>query len=277
MRLEFVENRTPLELSAALCLAAPLIGADPCIVHTAGGLLAEPLAPLTQFLSEGADAVVTVHRTSAPDEQLSPFATRMLDLRDVDAARSALGLAGVWGFGPGALRETATGPRPQPESAADLARRVLAGCVNVRARLTEAWHDYHGEAAELLELNRIVLDLVCTEPSRPSGDGNRVEGRVWIDSTASVRASVLVGPLVIGPGARIKDAYIGPYTSIGAGAEIEGAEIERSIISAGASVTHIGPRLNASVIGPNARVFREFSLPRALRLQVGDGSEIGLC
>ena len=75
----------------------------------------------------------------------------------------------------------------------------------------------------------------------------------------------------------IVEAYVGPYTSIGAGARIEGTEIERSIVSPGASVTHVGGRLVASLIGCDARVFRDFSLPRAMRLRVGDGDEIALC
>jgi len=90
-------------------------------------------------------------------------------------------------------------------------------------------------------------------------------------------ASVIVGPTVIGPGARIADAYIGPYTSIGSDVRIEGAEVERSIILPGASIMHIGGRLVGSVVGRDARVFRDFSLPRALRLNVGDGGEVSLC
>ena len=82
---------------------------------------------------------------------------------------------------------------------------------------------------------------------------------------------------MIGAGARIRDAYIGPYTSIGAGAQIEGAEIERSIVQAGASIAHIGGRLMSSVVGRHATVFRDFSLPRALRLRIGEDTEIGLC
>ena len=100
---------------------------------------------------------------------------------------------------------------------------------------------------------------------------------MWIHEQAIVRSSVIVGPTVIGPGARIADAYIGPYTSVGPGAQIEGAEIERSIISAGASIMHIGGRIVSSVVGRDARVFRDFSLPRALRLRVGDGTEVALC
>lgn len=277
MRLQFIESESPLELASSLSLAAPIVNGAPCIVHAAGGLLAESLGSLVECLTDGADAVVTVHRTPPPDQQLSAVAMRMLDLQDPDVGQSALGVAGVLGFGPGALGRVAVGPRAEPESPPELARRIVAGGANVRARLTDAWHDYRGDSADLLELNRVVLDLVGHEPPRRNSDGNHIEGRVWIDESATVRASVLVGPLVIGPRARISDAYIGPYTAVGSGAVIEGAEIERSIISAGASVIHIGPRLTASVIGRDARVFREFSLPRSLRLNVGDGNEIGLC
>ena len=107
-------------------------------------------------------------------------------------------------------------------------------------------------------------------------DGNRFEGKVLIDPTATVRSSVITGPTVIGRGA-VVDAYLGPYTAIGAGTRIEGVEIERSIVSPGANVTHVGGRLVSSIVGPDARVYRDFSLPRAVRLWVGDGVEIGLC
>ena len=121
-----------------------------------------------------------------------------------------------------------------------------------------------------------MLDRLDSGVRRPVNNGNRIEGRVLIHEAASVRASVIVGPTVIGPGARITDSYIGPYTSIGERAHVEGAEVERSIILAGASVKHVGGRLVASVVGRDARVFRDFSLPRALRLRVGDGTEVAL-
>ena len=57
------------------------------------------------------------------------------------------------------------------------------------------------------------------------------------------------GPAVIGAGAMLEDAYIGPYTSIGDGVRVEGAEIEHSIVLAGAVIEHLGGRLEASVVG----------------------------
>ena len=57
---------------------------------------------------------------------------------------------------------------------------------------------------------------------------------------------------------------------------IEGSEVEHSIILAGASISHLGGRLEASVVGPRARVFRDFRLPKALRLNVGEGAQVTL-
>ena len=158
-----------------------------------------------------------------------------------------------------------------------VAERVAAVGGSCHVLTVNAWRRYAGDPLDLLELNRIALDRLQAEPHRPSNNGNRIEGRVWIHERAEVHGSVIVGPTVIGPLAHIADAYIGPYTSIGSGARIEGAEIERSIVASGASIMHVGGRLVASVVGRDARIFRDFSLPRALRLRVGDGTVVALC
>lgn len=144
-------------------------------------------------------------------------------------------------------------------------------------RVVDLWRAYHGEAADLLELNRLVLDQIEPDLAPSIHESNRVEGRVRVHESASVTDSVLVGPVVIGPGARIRDAYIGPYTAIGPGVRIEGAEIERSIVCADAKLSHIGCRMTDSVVGRGSHVFRDFSLPRALRVRVGPHAQLGLC
>ena len=54
---------------------------------------------------------------------------------------------------------------------------------------------------------------------------------------------------MIGAGARIEDAYIGPYTSIGDGVQICRSEVEHSIILAGSVVEDLGARMEASLLG----------------------------
>jgi dTDP-glucose pyrophosphorylase len=106
--LRFVHGRAPVDLAAALKLAAPIVGDAPCIVHQANGLLDEPLARLADCLAGDSPTVVLImHQTSAPNEHLSPATQQMLHLADLHPERSALGLAGVWLFGPQALAEMA--------------------------------------------------------------------------------------------------------------------------------------------------------------------------
>lgn len=284
--LRFVEYQGPLDLPQAMALAAPVVDGAPCIVHLASGLLGEPLAPLISRLhASSPDVVLIVHQQPAPNEHLSAATREMLHIAELRPERAALGMAGVWLFGPGALGHLGESPWRSGGDVdlTNIAESIAAAGGSFHVRLADGWHNYRGNALDLLELNQIVLDRLQVDQRRfngngnGSGDGNRIEGRVRIHESASVRASVIVGPTVIAAGARIADAYIGPYTSIGAGARIEGAEIERSIIAAGASITHIGGRLVASVVGRDSRIFRDFSLPRALRVRVGDGTEVALC
>jgi len=255
-----------------------VLGDDPCIVHRATGLLDEPLARFVPRLRDAPDALVIAHQAASPDEHLSAATQDMLHLAEFNADH-ALGMAGVWLFGPRAMPVVASSPWPLGGDVdlTRLGRRIATAGGALHVELAETWRQYRGDPLELLELNRIVLDRLDSGLRRPTSNGNRIEGRVWIHEAASVHASVIVGPTVIGPGARIADSYIGPYTSIGERACVEGAEVERSIISAGASVRHVGGRLVASVVGRDARVFRDFSLPRALRLRVGEGTEVALC
>jgi len=280
--MRYVEQPGPVELHDALRLAAPFVGGASCVVHLATGLLEQPLEPLIAGLGpDTPDVIATVHHANDPASHLGPSTQAMLHVAELHPGHATLGMAGVCVFGPGALSHASkVAWRSREGAGIDLtgvAAQITAVGGNFQLVPVYGWCRYAGDPCDLLELNRIALERMRLEMHRPANNGNLIEGRVWIHEQASVRASVMVGPVVVGPHAQISNAYIGPYTSIGAGAHIEGAEIERSIIAAGASITHVGSRLVASVVGRDARVFRDFSLPRAFRLRVGDGTEIALC
>ncbi len=275
MRIEYVFCGQDSGAEASLRAVAPLVGAAPCIVHVADGLLDEPLTPHVEALQERSLDLVLLC-PSPPFE--GPSDQPLEPETPLPTVAGLLGDAGIGVFGPGAFRQACQAEsQREPYGLGEIAQRLSDDGGHVQLCLAEGWRRYRGNPKDLLEVNRLALDLLSPQLRHPAGSRNRIEGRVQIDPTATVTKSVIVGPVVVGPGAEVTDAYLGPYTSIGSGARIEGAEIERSIISPGACVMHVGARLVSSLVGRGAHVFRDFSLPRAMRLRVGEGDEIALC
>ena len=97
-----------------------------------------------------------------------------------------------------------------------------------------------------------------------------------IEAGARLMRSTVRGPAVIGAGAQLTDAYIGPYTAIGEGVVIESAELEHSIVLEGSRVRDLEYRVEASLIGRNVQIGRGPALPKAYRFVVGDNSEIAI-
>jgi glucose-1-phosphate thymidylyltransferase len=143
-------------------------------------------------------------------------------------------------------------------------------------RHASGWWRFGRGTEAALEGNRFALESLAETPLRGEIIDSRIQGPVSIHPTARLESTIVRGPAVIGAGVRLRDAYVGPYTSIGNDVLIEGAEVEHSIVMPEASIRHLGGRLEASVVGPSARVFRDFRLPRALRLTVGRGAEVSL-
>jgi glucose-1-phosphate thymidylyltransferase len=266
--------------AAPLHVAQDFVEDGPFIYQRGDGLLGDALSSFAGLLEEpGHDVVLLVHRQLARRRRAELESRRLLRAAGVHAAPGMTGVAGVYLFGAGALRgaRRALGTGADGMGLADVVEHVTQTGGRVQVRPVRDWRRYTGDVQDLLEMNRIVLDELDREVDESEDRGNHIHGRVVIHPTAHLESSVVRGPVIIGAGARVVDAYIGPYTSVGDGVRVEGAEIEHSILLAGASVLHIGARLEASVVGRDAKVYRDFSLPRALRLQVGDGVEVALC
>jgi glucose-1-phosphate thymidylyltransferase len=272
--VEYAVLRAELGSTGALSAVAPLVGDAPCLIQPADGLLDWPMIGLNYVFGSGSPDLVLFVASS--DDNATSLGEPNSD--DRVSAHNGDAIADIGVFGPGALRRATKWLRRA--AGADLAaagQRLAADGGQVDVLPVDGWHRYRGDGRELLALNRVTLDRLAGSVPASARRGNRIEGRVLIDRTATVRSSVITGPAVIGPDATVIDAYLGPYSSIGAGARIEGAEIERSIVAPRASVMHIGGRLVSSLVGRDARIYRDFSLPRALRLWVGEGDQVALC
>ncbi len=262
----------------ALLAAAELVGDAPCILHRADGLLGQPLSSFAEMLSEEtSDALLLVQDDGREIKRLRLVPQRLVSATEDGLTPAPGGVAGVCLLGPSALRRLANLECSAELDFAAMAQRLSRDGGRVHMRVAGKWRHFAGDALDLLDMNRTMLDTLDHEMVMSATDGNRFEGPIVIHPTAQVTSSVIIGPVIIGAEALIADSYIGPHTSIAERVRIEGAELERSIVLADASVLHVGGRLVASIVGRQARIFRDFSMPRALRMQVGDGDEVALC
>jgi len=240
-------------VAGALAAQREFLDGAPVLVQQGGALLRERIHPhIAAFTRERLDALVLrlTRSTTAPQRGAAPG----------------------YLLSPRAISILADGPVSDANPVADL--RARGG--RVRIQRVDGLLPCKGDLETLLESNRSMLEGLrrCTEGA--SVVDSDLQGDVEIHPAAHVERSLLRGPVIVGPGARITDAYVGPYTSIGAGVVVEGAEIEHSIVLPEAQLCFIGTRLESSVIGRGARVVRGFSLPSTLRMALGDGAEVVL-
>jgi glucose-1-phosphate thymidylyltransferase len=147
---------------------------------------------------------------------------------------------------------------------------------HVRTQDVDGCLPCHGGQDALLDGNRRILEDLQGDPDLSAFSTCTFQGPVLVHPTAQLDHTLVRGPAIIGAGTRLSHAYVGPYTSIGSGVTIDGSQVEHSIVLDGASLLHVGARLESSVIGRGARIAREFSLPSSMRVSVGDGAQVTL-
>jgi glucose-1-phosphate thymidylyltransferase len=145
----------------------------------------------------------------------------------------------------------------------------------VEPHIVKGWWKDTGQLEDMLAANRLVLDTIETDVAGTLVD-SRIDGRVVIDAEAHLERCTVRGPAIIGAGAQLTDCYIGPYTAVGENCTIDHAEVEHSILLAGATVRGLGGRIESSLLGRNVTIGRDAGQPRAYRFLVGDQSEIAI-
>ena len=103
----------------------------------------------------------------------------------------------------------------------------------------------------MLEANRLILDNLVAQRRGRADRLAASTGAWWSSRAPAWSARTVRGPAVIGAGAQLRDCYVGPYTAIGEGCTIAGAEVEHSILLAGSSVCDLDGRMESSLLGRN--------------------------
>ncbi len=278
-RVTYILQEQPQGLAHAVGVARTWLEDDPFVLYLGDNLFERGIAPFVQaFDRDGPAAVVALARVEDPRQfGVAEVAGRRI-LRLVEKPErppSDLAVAGVYVFGP-RIHRVIEGLEPSARGEyeiTDAIQGLIDGGHEVQGLPIEGWWKDTGRAEDLLDANRLLLANVV-----PRNDGrveeSRLIGRVVIEEGATVLRSTVMGPALIAAGSRVEDAFVGPFTAVGPGAEVRGSEVEYSIVADRAVIENVPTRLQECVIGVGARVTSRKGLPRAHRLVLGDKSRV---
>src|SRR3954467_1461629 len=282
VRITYIVQDAPAGLAHAVLTAEPFLGSSPFVMYLGDNLLQGGMEDLVQQFRAG-DAEALILLTQVPDPQNFGVAelgeqgnvVRLVEKPPEPA--TDLALVGVYMFTP-QIHEAARSIKPSGRGELEITDAIqwlVDGGRRVEPHIVRGWWKDTGRLDDMLEANRLVLDVM---ERRIDGElfEAQVEGRVVVEAGARLERAPGRGPAIIGAGAVVRDAYIGPYTAVGRHCVIEGAEVEHSILLEGSSVRGLDGRMESSLLGRDVAISRDQRQPRAYRFMVGDKSEIGI-
>jgi len=282
VRVQYIEQDAPRGLAHAVKISRDYIGNEPFVMYLGDNLLNKGISKFVREF-EAQKPAAQILLTRVPDPQM--FGVAQLEngkvIRLVEKPKEPIGdlaLVGVYMFGPEVFESVnrITPSFRNELEITDAIQDLIDRGLTVRPHIVDGWWKDTGKLEDMLEANRLILETFEQRIEGSVDANSRIEGKVVVESGAVVERSIIRGPAIIGHGARIVHAYVGPFTSIGNDVEIQDSEIEHSNVLEGSCVRDLANRVIDSLIGKNVRIYREPVKPSAYRFMLGDNSEVGI-
>lgn len=306
VHIEFISQEAPLGLAHAVKTAQPFLGDDRFVMFLGDNLIGQSLAERvrefgapdcaytcdilltevenpSQFgIAELEPAPVAVP-ADADGREPASTSTQLRVRRLIEKPKdppSNLALVGVYFFDP-TIFTAADAIKPSARGELEITDAIqwlIDAGHDVRAqRLTGYWIDT-GKMEDILDANRQVLlnRTASIAPTAHVSENSSLTGAVVVEDGAVIENSVIRGPAIIGARTMVRNAYVGPFTSIYHDAEIDRCEIEFSIVLEHSVISDVNGRIEESLIGRYAEVHTSTRKPRAHKLMLGDHSRVGI-
>jgi glucose-1-phosphate thymidylyltransferase len=284
IKVTYIQQEAPLGLAHAVKVSKEYLGDDKFVMFLGDNVIEGGISGLIrEFESSDYNCQIVL----TPVEQPSRYGVAELDpdtrriIRLVEKPRnppSNLILVGIYMFDHHVWEAVeAIKPSWRGElEITDAIQYLVDTGYDVHPYIHRGWWIDTGEPGEMLEANDLVLDEVEHHIEGYVDRDSQVNGKVTIEKGAEVINSRVRGPAIIGEDTRIVNSYVGPFTSIYHHVLIENSEIEHSIVLENSQILDIPYRIEDSLIGRNAIITRSPIKPKALKMTLGDHSNVGI-
>lgn len=148
---------------------------------------------------------------------------------------------------------------------------------NVEAEVIDGWWKDTGKPEDIIEANRLILEDIHRDLQKAIIDNkSKVFGRVNLANGVEIINSTILGPVVIGENAMIVNSYVGPFTSLSHGVNVENSELEYSVIMANTQIKNVKSRMQNCLIGKDVKIYRSDVMPRIHEFILADDSSVRL-
>ncbi len=284
VQITYIQQDQPLGLAHAVKISQEYLGNDKFVMFLGDNVIQGGISNLiSEFEGSGYDCQVVL----TPVHNPSRYGVAELDaetgriIRLVEKPRdppSNLALVGIYMFSEPiweAVRAIKPSWRGELEIT-DAIQYLVEHGYKVHPYIHRGWWIDTGEPDKMLEANDLVLDEIEHRIEGYVDRDSQVNGKVTIEKGAEIINSRVRGPAIIGEDTRVVNSYVGPFTSIYHHVLIENSEIEHSIVLEHSHILDIPYRIADSLIGRNSVITRSPIKPKALKMTLGDHSNVGI-
>ena len=282
-RVTFILQDVPRGLAHGIKIARDYIGADKFVLFLGDNFIRDGIVPqVSAFRDSAMNAQIILYKLDDP----SSMGVAVLDgdgrvthlVEKPKQFISPYAVIGIYMFDHNVFEAVnAIKPSARGElEITDTLQYLIDKKLNVRAHLLEGWWIDTGKMADILEANRLVLDILKAKNEGQVDSTSVIEGRVVLQPGAVVVNSTIRGPAIIGERTRIENAFVGPYTSIAHDCVIRNCEIEHSVVLEHSTMVDAPARIADSLIGRNTEIARAGGRTKTLKMMIGDYSKVGI-
>ena len=283
IRISYIVQDNPLGTAHAVKLGEEWAAGEPFVMVLGDIMVENSIAPmLEEYRKATPTAVLALIHTDDPHK----FGIAEVQNDQIvgieekpENPKSDLAVAGIYLFGPqifDAIDQIQESPRGELELP-DAIGVLMAEGHTIMPHMLKGWWKDTGRPEDIIDVNRLLLDRIESRSIEGYVDKeSSIVGRVILHKTASLERAIVRGPAIIGPRAVIRDAYVGPYTSIGTGVNIEASEVEYCVVMEGSTIRGIRTRIESSLIGKNVTLTHSKAMPSVNKFVIGDNCVVSL-